>query len=291
MRKPIQLQSSNSYRGRFAPTPSGPLHFGSLVAALGSFLDARAHHGQWLVRIEDVDKTRAVPNADTQILKQLDAHGLHWDETVIYQSQRDEIYTRVLDTLVAHTYACDCSRKQIRAQGAYYNGHCRTRQPRPTPYAIRFKNDNAKTHLFDRRHQHVQAEVEFAREDFILRRRDGLFAYQLAVVVDDLEQGITDIVRGSDLLIPSFWQATLWQTLGGTTPRWLHLPLVTDSHGRKLSKQNHAPAVDEAHAVDNLIAAAKVLSLSLGEAKDYDNVESVLKAATQQWQSQWQMIV
>ncbi|EAQ32371.1 MULTISPECIES: tRNA glutamyl-Q(34) synthetase GluQRS [Idiomarina] len=291
MLKPIQPQSSDSYRGRFAPTPSGPLHFGSLVAALGSFLDARAHHGQWLVRIEDVDKTRAVPDADTQILKQLEAHNLHWDETVIYQSQRDDVYARVLADISAQTYQCDCSRKQIRAQGEYYTGYCRTRQPRPTPYAIRFKNDNAKTHLFDRRHQYVEAEVQFAQEDFILRRRDGLFAYQLAVVVDDLAQGITDIVRGSDLLIPSFWQATLWQTLGGRTPRWLHLPLVTDPNGRKLSKQNHAPAIDATHPIANLIAAAKVLSLSLGDANDYDSVDAVLTAAILQWQSQWQMIV
>jgi len=289
--KPIQPQSSPHYRGRFAPTPSGPLHFGSLVAALGSFLDARAHHGKWLVRIEDVDKTRAVAEADRQILDQLEAHGLVWDEPVIYQSQRDTTYADVLDSILEHTYACDCSRKQIRAHGHYYNGHCRTRQPRPAPYAIRFKNDNPHTHLFDRRHQRVEAEIEFAQEDFILRRRDGLFAYQLAVVVDDLEQGITDIVRGSDLLIPSFWQATLWQTLGGRTPRWLHLPLVTGVDGRKLSKQNHAPAIDSTQAIANLAAAAEVLSLQIGSAKDYDSVDSLLEAAVQQWQSQWQMIV
>lgn len=272
------------YRGRFAPTPSGPLHFGSLVAALGSYLDAKAHQGQWLVRIEDVDKTRAVSGADEQILEQLTAHGLLWDDTVIYQSQRDKRYQAVLTSLANDIYSCDCSRRQIRARGVGYDGYCRSRQPRTQPHALRFANDNAITSFHDRWHGNVQANSQNVSEDFIVRRRDGLYAYQLAVVVDDIDQGITDIVRGSDLLEPSFWQLSLWQRLTGRLPQLMHLPLIVDASGRKLSKQNHAPALDNRYAVDNVKHALTYLQLAVPTSS---NLSDVLKKATIEWSKKW----
>ncbi|WP_262339872.1 tRNA glutamyl-Q(34) synthetase GluQRS [Idiomarina sp. OT37-5b] len=284
--QPVPLHQSSEYRGRFAPTPSGPLHFGSLVAALGSYLDAKAHQGKWLVRIEDVDKPRAVAKADSVILQQLEQHGLCWDESVIYQSQRDQRYRLVLQQLGTELYHCDCSRQQIRARGDCYDGYCRDRQPRSTPYAVRFKNDDPVTRLDDRWHGLVDASSDCVREDFIVRRRDELFAYQLAVVVDDIDQGITDIVRGSDLLQPSFWQLTLWQRLSGRQPRLMHLPLVTDAEGRKLSKQNHAAPIDSANALENLKKAATVLGL--GEIAA-DNIDDFIKKAIIAWSKQWRI--
>lgn len=282
------LHSIRPYRGRFAPTPSGPLHFGSLVAALGSYLDAKAHQGHWLVRIEDVDKTRAVAGADSVILKQLDAHGLHWDEPVIYQSQRDEVYQRFLSSLDTAIYACDCSRQQIKQRGDCYDGYCRTRQPRPHPHALRFINDQPVSQFHDRWHNQVAAANDCVAEDFIVKRRDGLFAYQLAVVVDDIEQQITDVVRGSDLLQPSFWQLTLWQRLAKRLPRMMHLPLVIDSEGRKLSKQNHATAVDSQQPLVNLQRAA--IYLQLGQI-DAASVDEFLQKATQWWRKKWHIEV
>ena len=274
------------YRGRFAPTPSGPLHFGSLVAALASYLDAKAHGGEWLVRIEDVDKSRAVTGADSVILEQLEQHHLFWDATVIYQSQRDERYADIIAGLDHHSYSCDCSRRQIRARGPCYDGHCRLRQPRSTPYAIRFKNDTPITHFDDRWLGGITPDSDCVKEDFILRRRDHLFAYQLAVVVDDIEQGITDIVRGEDLLQPSFWQLTLWQHFAKSQPRMMHVPLAINDTGRKLSKQNHAPPIDSANAVNNLAKAAVHLGLAPIEAV---NADDLLKKATVLWRKKWRI--
>ncbi|MGM0525029.1 MAG: tRNA glutamyl-Q(34) synthetase GluQRS [Pseudomonadota bacterium] len=281
-------QSGNPYRGRFAPTPSGPLHFGSLVAALGSYLDAKAHNGDWLVRIEDVDKPRAVEGADTVILQQLSDHGLHWDQPVIYQSQRDARYNDVLNQFANELYDCDCSRKDIRARGNCYDGYCRSRQPRPSPFAIRFTNDHPVTQFFDRWHGLVQPDNNCVAEDFIVKRRDQLFAYQLAVVVDDIDQGITDIVRGSDLIQPSFWQLTLWQRLNGVLPRMMHLPLVVADDGRKLSKQNHAPAIDSRQALKNLTEAAKILQIDVPLT---DKVTDFLPLATENWRKKWRINV
>lgn len=277
----------SAYRGRFAPTPSGPLHFGSLVAALGSFLDAKAHSGEWLVRIEDVDKTRAQRGAADLILQQLHDHGLIWDYPVIQQSQQDAVYQHKLNQLAQQLYQCDCSRKAIRARADCYDGYCRTRQPRSTPHAIRFKNDNPVVDFFDRWHGPVSATTRCVREDFIVRRRDQLYAYQLAVVVDDIEQGITDIVRGSDLLQPSFWQLSLWQCLAKRQPRMMHLPLVIAADGRKLSKQNHAPAIDSRRALDNLVAASRQLQLELPAT---DNIADFLALAVEKWRKKWQIM-
>lgn len=261
---PAFMSAATPYRGRFAPTPSGPLHIGSLVAAVGSYLDAQAQQGEWLVRIEDVDTPRAIAGADTIILQQLQDHGLHWHGEIMYQSHRSERYAEVLAALTAQqqTYLCSCTRKQIKAAGPYYNGYCRRHGPvAGKATAVRFKNDKPVLILNDREHGEVQLEPDFAAEDFVLKRRDGLFAYQLAVVVDDIDQGITHLVRGSDLLTASGWQMTLWQQLHPQPPQLCHLPLVLGPDGRKLSKQNHAPTLKHDRIEEQLREALQHLGL------------------------------
>ena len=253
----------SEYRGRFAPTPSGPLHFGSLIAALASYLDARANHGQWLVRIEDIDAPRVVAGADQRILEQLKQHELHWDGEVWYQSQRTEVYHRALSKLTERqlTYRCECSRKQIKERGLFYTGVCRDKYITARNTAVRFRNDQPVTQFIDGLQGEVTIEPEFAAEDFVLYRRDGLFTYQLAVVIDDIEQGITDIVRGEDLLTPTSWQINLWRQFSGRLPQFKHVPLALDANGRKLSKQNHAPALCSDRIIEQLTAAMKFLQL------------------------------
>ncbi|MGX5914945.1 tRNA glutamyl-Q(34) synthetase GluQRS [Aliidiomarina sp. Khilg15.8] len=283
------------YRGRFAPTPSGPLHAGSLVAALGSYLDAKAQQGKWLVRIEDIDPPREVQGAAATILQQLEAHGLHWDDSVSYQSQHDDAYQAALDSLRERQllYYCDCTRKQIKARAPYYTGFCRDRKVTAENAALRFKNDQPVLTFDDRLHGTVKLDSAFACEDFVVKRRDGLWAYQLAVVVDDMRQGITHIVRGSDLLIPSAWQLTLWRALshcnGSLTdipmPQLAHLPLVTDASGAKLSKQNHAQPLDNAVAADNLMQALRWLHMAPPGSLAGASVESLLAWAVEQWRA------
>lgn len=257
------MVAMSDYRGRFAPTPSGPLHFGSLIAALASYLDARANHGQWLVRIEDIDIPRAVAGADQCILEQLKQHELHWDGEVWYQSQRTEVYHHALSELTERqlTYHCECTRKQIKQRGLFYTGVCRDKHIRAGNTAVRFRNDQPVTQFIDDLQGVVTIEPEFAAEDFVLYRRDGLFTYQLAVVIDDIEQGITDIVRGEDLLTPTSWQINLWRLFSNRLPQFKHVPLALDANGRKLSKQNHAPALSSDRIIEQLTAAMKFLQL------------------------------
>lgn len=251
------------YRGRFAPSPTGPLHAGSLVAALASWLDARAHGGVWLIRMEDVDSLRCVPGADQEILRQLDACGLVSDEAVVWQSARATRYQQALDTLIAsgQAYPCACSRKDIetallargvsreRHQTATYPGTCRPEngglQGKPAR-AWRFAVNPAEARVewSDRRLGSQTQDVTAEVGDFVLRRADGLWAYQLAVVVDDAEQGITHVVRGEDLADNTARQILLQRALGLPTPAYLHTPLVLGGNGEKLSKQNGAQALD-----------------------------------------------
>ncbi|MES2978442.1 MAG: tRNA glutamyl-Q(34) synthetase GluQRS [Pseudomonadota bacterium] len=249
------------YRGRFAPSPTGPLHAGSLVAALASWLDARAHGGKWLVRIEDVDTPRCVPGADTLILQQLAAFGLVPDEAPEYQSRRTAYYQRALDQLVdeGRSYPCGCSRQDIetawRAMGRprarhaelIYPGTCRGglkgKPARAWRFACRDGPDSA-VDWTDRRLGPRHEEVGLEVGDFILRRADGLWAYQLAVVVDDAAQEVTDVVRGEDLADNTARQILLQRALGFSTPRYLHVPLVLGTNGEKLSKQNGAAPLD-----------------------------------------------
>jgi glutamyl-Q tRNA(Asp) synthetase len=233
------------YVGRFAPSPSGPLHFGSLVAALGSFLQARAQRGRWLVRIEDIDPPREMAGASELILHTLEAHGLHWDGEVIYQSRRHARYDEIIERLyrAGDLYWCRCTRREIMAGGGFYGGHCRELGLAPAGCAARLRQRHPVYHFDDALQGRIAVPAALAEEDFIVRRRDGLYAYNLAVVVDDMDSGISEIVRGADLLEPTVRQIALYQTLGAGVPDWVHLPLAVLADGNKLSKQNHAPAL------------------------------------------------
>ncbi|KQP37203.1 tRNA glutamyl-Q(34) synthetase GluQRS [Pseudorhodoferax sp. Leaf274] len=262
------------YTGRFAPSPTGPLHAGSLVAALASWLDARAHGGRWLVRIEDVDTPRCPPGADALVLSQLAACQLLPDEAPTWQSRRGALYAAALERLVAagHAYPCACSRSEIAlAQAAdptqrhgelVYPGTCRNGLHGRRARAWRLRTDRAAPVAWqDRRLGPQQQDVQGAVGDFVLRRADGLWAYQLAVVVDDAAQGITDVVRGADLADNTPRQILLQRALGLPSPRYLHTPLVLAADGEKLSKQNGAQALDLRDPAAALQAAAGRLGL------------------------------
>jgi glutamyl-Q tRNA(Asp) synthetase len=239
------------YVGRFAPSPTGALHFGSLVAALASWLDARAAGGRWLVRIEDLDAARSQPGAADEILRMLEKLGLTWDGPVLYQSARVALYAEALRELEKHTYWCGCSRREIAdsalglaADGAQvYPGACRSGLPAgKRARALRIKASG--TIAFTDRVQGAQAQLlERDVGDFVLQRADGPFAYQLAVVVDDARQGVTDVVRGADLLDSTARQIYLQQALGYPTPRYLHIPAAVNHAGEKLSKQTGAAPI------------------------------------------------
>jgi glutamyl-Q tRNA(Asp) synthetase len=288
------------YRGRFAPSPTGPLHAGSLVAALASWLDARAHGGAWLVRIEDVDTPRCVPGADRLILDQLATCGLQSDEPVTWQSPRGALYQQALDRLIAtgQAYPCACSRKDIEAalitqgvvrerhQAAVYPGTCRPergglRGREPRAWRFRIPDDGATVAWTDQRLgpqlQDVAAEVG----DFVLRRADGLWAYQLAVVVDDAAQRITHVVRGADLSDNTPRQILLQRALRLPTPVYRHTPLVLGDNGEKLSKQNGALALDLGDPAAALNRAAAVLGLPPAPG----TVGDVLAAGVRAWAS------
>jgi glutamyl-Q tRNA(Asp) synthetase len=292
--------------GRFAPSPTGPLHAGSMVAALASWLDVRARLGRWLVRIEDVDAPRCVPGADRLILTQLAACGLHPDEPVQWQSQRGAAYEEALQRLVVAgwAYPCGCSRADIAAAAGtaprprhaelVYPGTCRHglngRRPRATrllaaaqataPYGELIVDWN------DRRLGPKQQNVTTEVGDFVLRRADGLWAYQLAVVVDDAAQGVTDVVRGEDLADNTPRQMHLQRLLGLPTPRYLHTPLVTGPDGEKLSKQNGARALDTTEPLACLRDAGTVLGLACGAA----TIEGWLAQATAAWALRWPVV-
>ena len=266
------------YTGRFAPSPTGLLHAGSLVAALASWLDARAHGGRWLVRMEDLDTPRCVPGADQAILQQMARCGLMPDDPVLWQSQRGAAYDQALQHLVNQgwAYPCGCSRKDIesvqtvaRHRAAVYPGTCREGLQGKPARAWRLNVQAvqkalglpAVTHWHDRRLGPQQQNVAEEVGDFVLRRADGLWAYQLAVVVDDAEQGITHVVRGQDLADNTARQMVLQRALGLPTPQYLHTPLVLGADGDKLSKQNGAMALDLSDPWAALAQAAQVLGL------------------------------
>ncbi|MFT3815033.1 MAG: tRNA glutamyl-Q(34) synthetase GluQRS [Acidovorax sp.] len=306
----MKRPQTRSYIGRFAPSPTGPLHAGSLVAALGSWLDARAHSGRWLVRIEDVDAPRCPPGADATILRQLAACGLHADEPPLWQSTRGAAYAGALAQLQASgwAYPCACTRKEIEAAWAAqglaherhverpYPGTCRAGLRGRPARAWRFNTTEfepnrppAQTgqalaapvsivHWTDRRLGPQQQGVARTVGDFILRRADGLWAYQLAVVADDAEQGITHVVRGEDLADNTPRQILLQRALGLPTPRYLHMPLVRTADGEKLSKQHGAPALDVGDPLRALNAAAGALGLPRQEGSANDALAAWVQA-------------
>ena len=308
------------YRGRFAPSPTGPLHAGSIVAALASWLDARAHQGQWLVRIEDVDTPRCVHGAGQTILAQLAAMGMYPDEAPVYQSQRSAAYQSALDQLAAQglAFACSCTRQDIAtalAAGGHtrqrhgelvYPGTCRQGLQSRNVRAWRFLTEKVEQkvplrqqtrrpsaidsiarqtiHWTDRRLGTQSQNVSHAVGDFVLKRADGLWAYQLAVVVDDAAQGITHVVRGEDLADNTARQIMLQQALGLAQPQYLHTPLVLGASGEKLSKQNNASAVDMVRPLAVLEQAGKALGLTTP--LQADTPAGWLQQAVPQWAEQ-----
>ena len=267
-----------NYIGRFAPSPSGELHMGSLVAAVGSYLRAKSMKGQWLVRMEDIDPLREVKGAADSILYSLEAHGLMWDGDVLYQSTRLEAYAVALEQLIEQgdAYKCECSRKFLRrtatmgSHGIIYPGNCREKElPLDAQGAIRVRTHNHKLCFTDFdtsvHCQHLESELG----DFIIKRSDGHFAYQLAVVVDDAMQGITEVVRGQDLLGNTQRQIHLQQRLGFAEVNYYHLPLMLNSDGQKLSKQTRAPALQLSKASENLITILKFLGIISKDNCDY----------------------
>lgn len=277
--------SQSDYIGRFAPSPSGELHFGSLIAALGSYLQARFQHGLWRVRIEDIDPPREVPGAAETILRQLEHYGLNWDGEVLWQSQRHDAYRERLAWLYEQglSYYCTCTRARIQSAGGVYDGHCRTLNNGPDNAAVRLLQHYPVTCFKDLLLGEINADERLAREDFIIHRRDGLFAYNLAVVVDDHFQGVTEIVRGADLIEPTVRQISLYQQFGWQTPDYIHLPLAVNEQGNKLSKQNHAPALPDGDPRPVLIDALRFLNQNVTEEWQDLSVDELLKKAVDSW--------
>lgn len=257
-----------NYRGRFAPSPTGPLHFGSMVAAVGSFLQAKSRGGEWLVRMEDLDPPREVPGAADDILRTLEAFGLHWDGAVMYQSRRQGVYQaamKMLERLDA-IYPCACSRREIAdssvkgVDGPVYPGTCRASlAPGRTPRAWRVKVDGATVEFADALQGCIVRDLAADFGDFVLRRADGFYAYQLAVVVDDAEQGVTEVVRGADLIESTPRQMHLQRLLNLPTPDYMHLPVALNVRGEKLSKQTLAAPADVTRPVPLLCQVLRFL--------------------------------
>lgn len=281
--------SPSPYRGRFAPSPTGPLHFGSLMAALASYLDARANAGTWLLRMEDLDPPREQAGAAERILYALSLHGLESDEPVLWQSQRLTSYEEYLQQLrdSGQLYPCNCNRSRLEGLGRVYDGHCRRRPPaadEPVAWRVHLPSPQQPVTFIDA----IQGpQRQIPAHDFgdtLLKRKDGLHAYQLAVVVDDIHQHITHVVRGSDLLEVSARQQLLHQLLASKSPHWAHIPVINNALGQKLSKQNHAPELDLSRPSHNLYHALRLLGQQPPDA--------LLKAAPAEllaWgQSHWQ---
>jgi glutamyl-Q tRNA(Asp) synthetase len=280
------------YCGRFAPSPTGPLHFGSLVTAVGSYLEARSRSGRWLLRIEDPDPPRVVPGAADAIMQTLDACGLHWDGSVIRQSARRDVYHAALHMLRQRgaLYPCACSRREIADSAAYgidgavYPGTCRAGLPAGrAARALRVRTGSKPLTFGDAVQGSVSQRIGTDIGDFVVYRCDGVFAYQLATAVDDGELGITDVVRGADLLDSTPRQIHLQQLLGLPTPRYAHLPVAVDARGEKLAKQTQAVPIDRAAPVTALVAALEFLGQSPPPELARASVTQCWQWATQHW--------
>ena len=281
------------YIGLFAPLPTGPLHFGSLVAALASYLDAKAHDGKWLLRFEDVDETRCNAAHSADILRSLQAFGLQWDGEIEIQSARKALYDGAFQTLRSNglTYACACSRKEIAdsalagLEGLVYPGTCRDAGIDENNRTIRVRTSSEIISFSDLVQGETAQRIEMEIGDFVLRRRDGLFAYQLAVVTDDAEQGVTHVVRGADLLDSTARQIYLQRLLGYQTPQYLHIPVALNELGQKLSKQTLAPALSTSrHATNGVILAAlRFLGQSTESVEKALPIGEFLASAVQNW--------
>jgi glutamyl-Q tRNA(Asp) synthetase len=273
------------YRGRFAPSPTGPLHFGSLVAAVASWLDARANHGEWLVRIEDLDPPRVFPDSARMILDTLEYHGLIWDGEVEYQSNHYAYYSDALEELASlgRTYRCSCSRADLVAMGGSYDGRCKkSPAPESEEHAIRFSVEESANWQ-----DLIQGPADFdsaaIHGDFIVFRRDQLFSYQLAVAIDDWQQGITHVIRGFDLFDSTARQIMLLQALNKPAPVYGHFAIAADDQGVKLSKQSHAEAIDCGTASVNIIAALEFLGQEVPPSAPELSASEILDMASRNW--------
>jgi len=291
---------NSSYRGRFAPSPTGPLHKGSLVAAIASFLEAKSHRGKWLLRMEDVDELRNVKGAANSILRSLDAFGFEWDEDILYQTQRKDAYAHAIETLQKQNlvYPCTCSRKFIRAQaeqnkiktgpfGNIYPGSCIHKKftlLNPDDYAIRIKVTDQPIQFKDAILGNITHQLKTDLGDFIIRRRDGLFAYQLAVVVDDAFQNISHIVRGSDLLDSTTRQLYLQGCLSHPPPKYAHVPLMRCKKGDKLSKQTGAKSIGETADIPLIVGCLEFLGQNPPDTLKYESLDNVWQWALKNWQ-------
>jgi glutamyl-Q tRNA(Asp) synthetase len=281
----VGTRSGSCYVGRFAPSPTGSLHLGSLVAAVGSFVDARKAGGRWLLRMEDLDTARVVPGCSDEILRTLEAFGLCWDGAVEYQSQRTGLYADALHSLQARglTFECSCSRRELNTVETGYLGTCRAGPTRCGPTATRFRIDDSAAVLFDDR---IQGACRFEMRtlgDPVIRRRDGAFAYQLAVVVDDAAQGVSDIIRGADLLESTAWQIQLQQALKLPRPLYGHLPLVVEATRGKLAKSRRSLAIEPAHAGAQLHAALCLLQYTPPAELEHAPPAALLEWAVANW--------
>jgi glutamyl-Q tRNA(Asp) synthetase len=280
------------YRGRFAPSPTGPLHFGSMVAAVGSFIEARRRGGEWLVRMEDLDPPRAAPGAADDILRTLEAFGLHWDGEVVYQSRRHALYEEALEKLQAQDalYACTCSRREIAdssvsgVDGLVYPGTCRAGvAPGRAPRAWRVKVDGQKIEFIDAIQGRMSRDLAADFGDFVVRRADGFFAYQLAVVVDDAAQGITEIVRGADLIESTPRQIYLQRLLDLPTPDYRHLPVALNANSEKLSKQTFAAPLDATRPLPALLQVMRFLGQDVPPELAAGSIENFWRWAVTHW--------
>ncbi len=282
-------QTLKSYRGRFAPSPSGELHFGSLLAAMASYADARAHQGQWLLRIDDIDQVRVVPDSEQHIINSLEQAGFEWDEPVYYQSQHIADYQQALGNLTAGglIYPCYCSRKQIKAlaRDNIYPGICReTAIPDESAdeYALRIRVPEQNLSFNDLIQGHYCQQLDKEVGDFIIFRRDKVFTYQLAIVVDEYLAGISHVIRGHDLISSTPRQMFLQQQLGFATPRYGHIPLAVTPDNLKLSKLSHAKKVTT--DLTTLVLAARILGQAVLKAEDYQHQQDFWKHLFQIWQ-------
>ena len=273
------------YIGRFAPSPTGLLHIGSLIGALASYLDAKANQGKWLLRMEDLDPPREVPGAADAILKSLEQHGLCWDDAVLWQSQRHEAYQHVIEQLHSngHIFYCSCSRSNLKANKGIYPGRCRHQtQPPANQTATRLIVADDPIGFDDAIQGHCSQQLKQEVGDVILQRKDGLFAYQLAVVVDDEFQQVNHIVRGSDLLDSTPRQIWLQQLLGYHTPAYAHFPVITNDKGQKLSKQTFAKPLGD-NSCANLLSALRFLQQPLPPSEQSQKPQDILHWATTHW--------
>jgi glutamyl-Q tRNA(Asp) synthetase len=275
------------YIGRFAPSPTGDLHLGSLLAAVGSYLDARHHGGRWLVRIEDLDTPRVVPGSADRILRTLEGFGLHWDGDVIYQSQRVPVYVAAADQLesAGHTFQCSCSRRElVDNEDTGYPGTCRNGPTRSgIPTSTRFRVADDCVVFFD---DSVQGNCRFRApelSDIVIKRKDGIVAYQLAVVVDDAAQHVSHVVRGGDLLLSTGWQIALQRALSLPSPRYAHLPLVVEQTHEKLGKSRHSVPVDPALASGYLTTVLNMLNHPPPAEFENDTPARLLAWAARNW--------